>query len=80
MLRYASVMVRRRRYTIPDAAKCLGITPESVLGAIRRGRLKARLKTVRVPRKIWFISAESVESYEVSASHQERGFKKNLVA
>jgi len=78
MLRYAPDMVRPRRYTIPEAAKSLGITPESVLGAIRRGRLKARLKTVRVPRKIWSISAESVEAYEVSASHQERGLKKAL--
>ena len=78
MLRYAAMMVRRRRYTIPEAARSLGITPESVLGAIRKGRLKARLKTVRVPRKIWSISAESVEAYEVSASHQERGLKKAL--
>ncbi|MBI3812681.1 MAG: helix-turn-helix domain-containing protein [Nitrospirae bacterium] len=73
-----SIMVRRRRYTIPEAAHCLGITPESVLGAIRRGRLRARLKTVRVPRKIWSIAAESVEAYVVSASHQERGLKKAL--
>ncbi|MBI3597773.1 MAG: hypothetical protein HY203_11550 [Nitrospirae bacterium] len=71
-------MVRRRRYTIPEASRCLGITPESVLGAIRRGRLKARLKTVRVPKKIWSISAESVETYVVSTSHQERGLKKAL--
>ncbi|MBI3610771.1 MAG: helix-turn-helix domain-containing protein [Nitrospirae bacterium] len=71
-------MMRHRRYTIPEAARCLGITPESVLGAIRRGRLKARLKTVRVPRKIWSIAAESVEAYEVSASHRERGLKKIL--
>lgn len=80
MLRYAADMVRHRRYTIPEAAECLGITPESVLEAIRRGRLKARLKTVRVPRKIWSVSAESVETYVVSTSHQERGFKKSLVA
>jgi excisionase family DNA binding protein len=68
-------MTRRHPYTIPEAAKYLGITPESILEAVRKGRIKGRLKTVKVPRRIWLLVRESVESYVVSSSHQERGQK-----
>ncbi len=68
-------MTRKKRYTISEAANYLKVTPEAILKAIRTGRLKARLKKIRVPRQIWFIAAESVETYEVSTSHQVRGLK-----
>lgn len=67
--------MRRRTYTIPEAAKYLGITPESIFEAVRKGRIKGRLKTVKIPRRLWLLSCESVESYVVSSSHQERGLK-----
>lgn len=69
-------MTSRRSYTIPEAASRLGITPEAVLKAIKAGRLKA--KTVVIPRQIWSIAAESLETYVVSASHQARGLKNSL--
>jgi|GEM_PF-1305649 len=68
-------MTRRGPYTISEASKHLGISRESVFEAIKKGRLKARLKTVKIPRKLWLIFPESVETYVVSPSHQERGLK-----
>lgn len=68
-------MTRRRPYGLPEAAKRLGITPESVLEAVRKGRIKGTKKTVLVKKTIWQLSPQSVETYEVSASHQERGLK-----
>ena len=62
-------------YTVPQAAKHLKISPQAVLKAIKTGRLKGQLKTIPVPKKIWFISPKSIETYVVSASHQERGSK-----
>lgn len=69
-------MTTKKTYTIREAAKKLGITPESVLKAIQRGRLKARKKSIKVPQKIWIIDVSSVESYVVSKSHQSRGLKR----
>lgn len=68
--------MKPKAYTISEASRHLGITPEAVLKAIRTGRLKG--KTVTVARKIWSISAESLETYVVSSSHQERGLKNTL--
>lgn len=68
-------MARRRPYTISEASKRLGITPESVLEAVKKGRIKGELKMVLVPKKVWQLSPKSVETYEVSASHQQRGLK-----
>jgi DNA-binding Lrp family transcriptional regulator len=68
-------MARRRPYTISEASKRLGITPESVLEAVKKGRIKGELKTVLVPKKVWQLSPKSVETYEVSTSHQQRGLK-----
>ena len=68
-------MTSKKRYTISEAATYLRITPEAILKAIRAGRLKARLRRIRVPKQIWSIAAESVETYTVSVSHQERGLK-----
>lgn len=68
-------MVRKRQYTISEAARYLKITPEAVLKAIKTGRLKARLKRVLIPKEMWSIAAESVATYKVSSSHQARGLK-----
>jgi hypothetical protein len=70
-------MAVKTTYTIREAAKKLGITPESVLKAIQKGRLKARKKIVKVPQEIWMIEVSSVEAYVVSKSHQKRGLKKH---
>lgn len=67
---------RRRPYTLSEASKRIGITPESVLLAIKKGRIKGKKKTVLIKKTIWQLSPESVESYEVSRSHQQRGLKK----
>lgn len=68
-------MARMRPYTLAEAAKQIGIARVSVLKAIRAGRLKAKLKIVHLPQRIWQINPRSVESYEVSSSHRERGLK-----
>jgi hypothetical protein len=66
---------RRKTYTISEAASRLHITPEAILKAIKTGRLKAKLKTALIPKRIWSIAAESLEAYHVSFSHQQRGLK-----
>ena len=73
---YLYHMARKKTYTIREAAKKLGITPESILKAIQKGRLKARKKFVKIPQKIWMIDVLSVEAYVVSKSHQSRGSKR----
>ena len=65
----------KKRFTITEAAKKLGIKRESVFKAIKKGRLKARQVPVKIVQTIWMIDAESVEGYLVSQSHQERGLK-----
>jgi hypothetical protein len=69
------MVTRRRPYGLPEAAKRLGIAPESVLLAIKKGRIKGKKKTVLIKKTVWQLSPKSVESYEVSISHQERGRK-----
>lgn len=66
----------RKTCTIREAAKKLGITPESVLKAIQKGRLTARKKLVKIPQEIWLIDVASVDAYVVSKSHQARGLKR----
>lgn len=66
--------MKPRTFTIREAARRLRISPEAVRKAIKLGRLKAT--TVTIPRQVWSIAAESLDVYEVSRSHQERGFKK----
>lgn len=73
-----TAMAKRRPYTISEASKRLGITPESILAAVRKGRIRGEKKTVLLPRTIWYLAAESVEAYQVSSSHKERGLKKSL--
>jgi len=58
-----------------EASKQIGITPESVLLAVRKGRVKGKKKTILIKKTIWQLSPKSVESYEVSRSQQPRGFK-----
>ncbi|MFI5303732.1 MAG: helix-turn-helix domain-containing protein [Nitrospiria bacterium] len=70
-------MATKKTYTIREAAKKLGITPESVLKAIQKGRLKAQKKVVKVPQEIRMIEDLSVEAYVVSKSHQSRGSKRH---
>jgi predicted DNA-binding protein (UPF0251 family) len=66
-------MSRKSYYTITEAAKRLGLSRSTVYEAIKTGRLKASVK--KVVQEIWAIDPKSVESYIISASHQERGRK-----
>jgi hypothetical protein len=77
VLCYLYYMAIKKTYTIREASEKLGITPESVLKAIQKGRLKARKKVVNIPQEIWMIDDASVESYVVSKSHQKRGLKRH---
>jgi len=66
-------MKLKHYYTITEAARNLGITREAVWKAVKARKLKARLGTLYT--KGWLIAAESLESYQVSTSHQERSKK-----
>ncbi len=66
-------MPKKKRYTIAEAAKRLKVSRQGVLKAIKAGKLKARIAII--PQKGWVISADSLEAYQVSKSHQERGLK-----
>ncbi len=70
---YSLPMTKKPYYTLTEAAHILGVTRESVWKAIHAGRLKARLRSITT--RVWAITPASVEEYEVSASHQERGKK-----
>jgi len=64
-------------YTLTEAAKKLKISRQAVLLAIKQGKIKGRLVTVRIPTRTWRISVKGVESYKVSASHKKRGLKRS---
>jgi hypothetical protein len=65
---------KKKTFTLIEAARELGLTKQGVLNAIEKGRLAAERKEIK--RKIWIISADTVEAYKVSLPHQQSG-KKN---
>lgn len=65
---------KKTAYTITEAAKKLKISRQGVHKAINKGLLKARMG--EVVQKVWLIPADSIDAYQVSVSHKERG-KKN---
>jgi excisionase family DNA binding protein len=65
---------KRKSYTIAQAAKKLRISRQAVSRAIKKGQIKAQLEKVET--RIWRIPAKSIEGYQPSRSHQDRG-KKN---
>jgi excisionase family DNA binding protein len=67
-------MPKKTHYTISEAAQHLGISRQAVYEAIHAGQLRARKG--RVVKTVWLVSAASLETYQVSTSHQERA-KKN---
>jgi excisionase family DNA binding protein len=71
--------IRKRYYTITDAAKELGITRAAVHRAIKQGRLEAErgesIKLVQTKSKGWKIPQSSLNSYRVSLLHQWVGKK-----
>jgi excisionase family DNA binding protein len=71
--------IRKRYYTITEAAKELGITRAAVHRAIKQGRLEAErgeiIKIVRAKVTGWKISQLSLNTYRVSLLHQWVGKK-----
>jgi predicted transcriptional regulator len=71
--------MKKRYYTITEAAKELGITRAAVHHAIKQRRLEAErgeiIKLVRAKTKGWKISQASLNSYRVSLLHQWVGKK-----
>ena len=67
----------QKSYTITEAAKLKGITRAAVHQAIRKGFLEASWgESVQIIRKkALLITAESLNSYRVDSSRQERGKK-----
>jgi len=76
-------MKKPRFFTIPDAARELGLTHQALRKAIKRDLLDTQPKTIikMVERKITIevVTAAALEKYRkehpVSLSHQERGKK-----
>jgi hypothetical protein len=66
----------KKTYTITEAAKILKCSRQAVHDAIERKILSARWGEVIVRKNVLLISAESIESYQVSKRHQQAG-KKN---
>jgi excisionase family DNA binding protein len=67
------LMARRSRdewLSVVEAARALGISREAIYAAVKEGRLKAGKKMVT--RHVWRIDPESVASFQVSKSHQNR--------
>jgi excisionase family DNA binding protein len=70
----ATKKTTQKTYTISEAAKRLGVSRAAIYKAIKDQRLNAEwVKTVVRTR---VVSAESIDSYQVDSSRQERG-KKN---
>jgi excisionase family DNA binding protein len=66
--------MKKKTYTISEAAKKLGITRAAVYDAIRKRRLTASWGKIIVRARL--ILAEDLKHYRVDSSRQERG-KKN---
>ena len=64
-------MPRKSHYTVKEASKKLGISRQAVMIAIKSGRLKAKTKPVK--KMVLQIPTNSIDSFEVSLSHKERG-------
>jgi len=62
-------------YTITEAAKKLGISRQAVHDAIRKGQLKAKRGQIIQTHTVWLLSANAIESYEVSGRHKSAGKK-----
>ncbi|MGA7764050.1 MAG: helix-turn-helix domain-containing protein, partial [Candidatus Binataceae bacterium] len=56
--------------SVVEAARTLGLSREAIYVAIQAGRLKADKQIVK--RLVWRIDPESVSSFQVSKSHQNR--------
>ena len=71
--------MRKRSYTITEAAKELGITRAAVHRAIKQHRLEAErgdiIRVVTTKTKGWRISPKSLNNYRVSLLHQWVGKK-----
>jgi len=67
-------MAKRKKaewLSVAAAAGVLGISREAVYKAIEEGRLKARQKVIS--RKEWRVDPDSLESFQVSATHKKIG-------
>lgn len=60
--------------SVAEAARALGISREAIYKAIEEGRLKARQKVIS--RKEWRVDPDSLESFQVSATHKKIGEKR----
>ena len=80
---YKDAMVsNKKKYSVAEAAKELGMTRGGVNGAILKKRLKATRgtftveRTVRTKIKGWVIDESDLRAFKLSEQHQDAG-KKN---
>jgi predicted DNA-binding protein YlxM (UPF0122 family) len=65
--------MKKKSFTITEAAKKLGISRQAIHDAIRKGQLKA--KRGQIFQTVWLVSADAIQSYEVSVRHRTAGKK-----
>jgi hypothetical protein len=66
--------MKKKSFTISEAAKKKGVTRAAIHLAIQKGTLRARAK--KVAKIEWLISADDLDSYHPSGRHQASGKKK----
>ncbi len=74
MLFCGDMPAKKKRLTISEAAKRLGITKAAVYDAITAGRLKAKQGKLTISALL--LSLQDVENYRVDKDRQKRGKKK----
>jgi DNA-directed RNA polymerase specialized sigma24 family protein len=58
--------IKKKQFSITEAALRLNISRQAVDSAIQRGVLKARARTKKVTETVWYISEQSLEAYRAT--------------
>jgi hypothetical protein len=66
---------KKTHFTITEAAKKKGVSRAAIHEAIQKGLLRARWGEVTVTKKVLLVTAESLDSYQVSKRHRDAGKK-----
>jgi predicted DNA-binding protein (UPF0251 family) len=66
----------KKKYTITEAAKYLGVSRQSVHLAIKRGKLRATMGTITIDALL--IDGSDLKSYQVDLTRQRAGKKTDL--
>jgi hypothetical protein len=65
-------MAKPRMFTITEAAKKLGVTRQTLHGAISKGRLEAEKGEVTQTVKVWLVPEPALKNYQRLYSRKRR--------